>query len=122
MVLILNMYDVIVDMTPEVHPVMMNNGVVVGCDDSVSQGYVTADGNTVYAKMGTQFQPSFYDVAKMVTVERIPSYVKPLQYKYYVDKGFVVNDDAYPDSNLGLTSRTQELEDIVLEMSELLYG
>lgn len=122
MVLLLNNNNVIVDIVSELKPCMMNNGVVVGCEAREATGILNDNGDTVYAMFGTQFQPSFYDVKSWETVNRVPSYVKPLQYKYYVDKGFVVNDDAYPDSNLGLTSRTQELEDIVLEMSELLYG
>jgi hypothetical protein len=83
---------------------------------------VGSDNNTVYAKMGMQFQPTYYDIASLCTVEDVPALITPLNYKYNPEDGFILNEDSYPDTNLGLTQKSKDLEDMVLEMSEIVYG
>jgi len=83
---------------------------------------VGSDNNTVYAKMGMQFQPTYYDIASLCTVEDVPALITPLNYKYNSEDGFTLNEDSYPDTNLGLTQKSKDLEDMVLEMSEIVYG
>lgn len=122
-VIMLNKDNVIVDIVDTVKPVRKAaNGNTILCPVEICEGYIGADNNTVYAKLGMQFQPSFYDIATMYTVDEVPNMVEPLVYKYTVDDGFFLNDTNYPDTNLGLTKKSKDLEDIVLEMSEIIYA
>jgi len=122
-VVMLNKDNVIVDIVDEVKPVKKSrSGVTILCPAEEAEGYVGSDNNTVYAKIGMQFQPSYYDIASLYMVEDIPNLVVPLAYKYNPEEGFVLNEDSYPDTNLGLTEKERELEDIVLEMSEIIYA
>lgn len=122
MVLYLNYKGVIIDIVEEAMPVKLNrNGLIVPCVNGPCQGYMASDKETVYAKVGTNLQPTFYDVALLQTVDSVPSNVKPLQY-LYVDGDFVMNQEGYPDTNKGLTNRASDLEDMILEMSEIIYA
>lgn len=114
----------VVDIVDEVKPVRKGgNGVTILCDASQAQGYIGSDNETIYAKIGTQFQPSYYDIAGLYMVDSdIPKMVKPLVYKYSPENGFYINEDSYPDTNTGLTKKTTDLEDIVLEMSAIIYA
>lgn len=121
----LNKEDAVVDIVETEKPVRKaNNGVVILCEPKDAQGWIGSDNETIYAKMGSQFQPTYYDIAKMYIVDEndIPKTVKPLLYKYNPDDGFYLNEDNYPDTNISLTTKASDLEDIVLEMSEIIYA
>ncbi len=107
----------------DVKPVKKNaNGLTILCYPDEAEGYVGSDNETVYPRLGLQFQPSYYEVAQTLWIENIPTAVVPLAWKYDADNGFYMNEDPYPDTNRGLTVRASDLEDIVLEMSEIIYA
>lgn len=119
----LNKDNVVVDIVDVVKPVRKApNGVTILCPADICEGYLGSSDDTIYSKIGMQFQPSFYDIASIYAVEEVPNMVEPLVYKYTVDDGFFLNDTNYPDTNLGLTKKSKDLEDIVLEMSEIIYA
>lgn len=108
-VVMLNKDNVIVDIVETVKPVKKSRaGVTILCAPEEAEGYVGSDNDTVYAKMGTQFQPTYYDIASLIMVEDIPATVEPLAYKYNAEDGFFANEDPYPDTNLGLTKKVAE--------------
>ena len=124
-IVMLNKDGAVVDIVDTVKPVMKSrSGAVVGCANDEAQGYVGSDNETIYAKVGSQFQPAYTDIAKMYTVddEEIPSIYTPLAYKYNPEEGFTVNTDEYPDTNIKLTTRVNEAEEILMDMSEIIYG
>ena len=119
----LNKDAVVIDIVDVVKPVRKAaNGNTILCDPEICEGYIGSDNNTVYAKMGMQFQPSYYDIAQMYMVDEVPALVVPLVHKYSPEDGFTLNEDSYPDTNLGLTQKERDLEDMVLEMSEIIYA
>ncbi len=119
----LNKDAVVIDIVDVVKPVRKAaNGNTILCDPEICEGYIGSDNNTVYAKMGMQFQPSFYDIAQMYMVDDVPALVTPLTHKYDPEEGFTLNEDVYPDTNLGLIEKERDLEDMVLEMSEIIYA
>ena len=122
-IVMLNKDSVVIDIVDMVKPVKKSRGgVTILCAPEEAEGYVGSDNNTVYAKMGMQFQPTYYDIASLCTVEDVPTLITPLNYKYNPEDGFTLNEDSYPDTNLGLTQKSKDLEDMVLEMSEIIYG
>lgn len=124
-IVMLNKDNAVIDVVENVKPVCKSrSGITILCNNDEAQGYIGSDEETIYAKYGMQFQPTYYDIAKMYTVNEddIPSIVKPLVYKYDPEKGFFLNEDNYPDTNKGLTTKTNDLENIVLEMSEIVYA
>lgn len=122
-VVMLNKDGVVIDIVDNARPVKKSrNGVTILCAPEEAEGYVGSDNNTVYAKMGMQFQPTYYDIASLYMVEEVPALIAPLAYKYNPEDGFALNKDSYPETNLGLTTKTKDLEDMVLEMSEIIYG
>ncbi len=124
-VVMLNKDNAVVDIVDTVKPVKKtNNGVTILCNPEDAQGYIGSDNETIYAKIGQQFQPTYYDIAKMYMIsdESIPTVVAPLAYKYDPESGFTVNMDSYPDTNQGLTNRMSETEEILMDMSESIYG
>ncbi len=124
-VVMLNKDNVVIDVVEEVKPVCKSrSGITILCGNEEAQGYIGSDNETIYAKLGTQFQPTYYDIAKMYMVDEsdLPSLLKPLVYKYTPEDGFFLNEDTYPDTNKGLTVKTADLENIVLEMSEIVYA
>lgn len=122
-VVMLNKDGVVIDIVDNARPVKKSrNGVTILCAPEDAEGYVGSDNNTVYAKMGMQFQPTYYDIASLYMVEEVPALIAPLAYKYNPEDGFTLNKDSYPETNLGLTTKTKDLEDMVLEMSEIIYG
>lgn len=123
-IVMINKDGAVIDIVDEVKPVRKGgNGVTILCDASQAQGYIGSDNETIYAKIGTQFQPSYYDIAGLYMVEGdIPKVVKPLVHKYSPENGFYINEDSYPDTNTALTKKTTDLEDIVLEMSTIIYA
>jgi len=127
--LLLNKDNVIIDIVDTVKPVMKNrNGITVLCKADESQGYIGSDNNTIYAKMGSQFQPSYYDVAHIYAVESVPALVTPLMFKYGFENSedtemsFFMNEEPYPETNTNLTSRTSDIEDMILDMSMIVYA
>lgn len=105
----LNKDAVVIDIVDVVKPVRKAaNGNTILCDPEICEGYVGSDNNTVYARIGMQFQPSFYDIAQMYMVEEIPAQITPLAYKYNSEDGFVLNEDPYPETNLRLTQQIAE--------------
>lgn len=122
-IVMLNKDSVIIDIVDTVKPVKKSrSGVTILCPVEECEGYVGSDNDTVYAKMGMQFQPSFYDIASLISVDEVPAHISSLAYKYSTKDGFVLNEDSYPDTNLGLTVKARDLEDMMLEMSEIVYG
>ena len=127
--LLLNKDNVIIDVVDTVKPVMKNkNGITVLCKADEAQGYIGSDNDTIYAKVGSQFQPSYYDVASVIAVEKVPALVKPLMFKYGFESAeateysFYMNEEEYPETNKNLTVRTTDIEDMILEMSMDVYG
>lgn len=125
----LNKDNVIIDIVDTVKPVMKNrNGITVLCKGDEAQGYIGSDDNTIHAKFGSQFQPTYYDIAKIYAVDSIPRLVAPLMFKYgFENEGdteltFFMNDEPYPETNTNLTTRTTDIEDMILEMSMMIYG
>lgn len=124
--LLLNRDNVIVDIVDTVKPVRKNkNGITVLCGSDEAQGYVASDNDTIIAKFGSQFQPTYYDIFKIYAVEEVPDKVQRLMFKYAEVDGkmeFVMNDDPYPETNVKLTGKTTDLENMILEMSEIIYA
>ena len=120
----LNKDNAVVDIVDTIKPVKKAaNGVTILCPAEEAQGYVGSDNETIYARIGMQFQPTYYDIAKMYLVaEDIPAVVAPLAYKYDPEHGFSINQDEYPETNKALTLRVTDAEDILMEMSEIIYG
>ena len=122
-VVMLNKEGVLIDIVDHVRPVKKSRkGVTILCAPEEAEGYVGSDNDTVYAKMGMQFQPTFYDIARLYQVEEVPAIIEPLAYKYNPEDGFTVNEDTYPDTNLGLTKKSASLEEMVMEISEIIYA
>lgn len=124
--LLLNKDNVIIDIVDSVKPVKKNkNGVTVLCGNDEAQGYVASDNDTIIAKFGSQFQPTYYDIFKIYAVDEVPEMVVRLMFKYEEVDGkmeFVMNNNPYPDTNLKLTGRTTDLEEMILELSEIVYA
>ena len=127
--LMLNNSNVIIDIVDTVKPVMKNrNGITVLCKADEAQGYIGSDNDTIYAKFGSQFQPTYYDIAKIYAVDSIPKLVVPLMFKYgFENEGdteltFFMNEDPYPETNTKLTSRTTDIEEMILDMSMYVYA
>jgi len=105
-IVMLNKDSVVIDIVDMVKPVKKSRrGITILCAPEEAEGYVGSDNNTVYAKMGAQFQPTYYDIASLYTVEEIPEQITPLAYKYNPEDGFVLNEDPYPETNLRLTQQ-----------------
>lgn len=127
--LMLNKDNVIIDIVDTVKPVTKNrNGITVLCKADEAQGYIGSDNDTIYAKIGSQFQPTYYDIAKIIAVAEVPRLVSPLMFKYGFENAetaemtFYMNEDSYPETNKNLTTRTTDIEDMILEMSMVVYG
>ena len=125
----LNNNNVIIDIVDKVCPVMKNrNGITVLCKGDEAQGYIGSDGETIYAKFGSQFQPTYYDIAKLYAVDEVPKLVVPLMFKYGLETEdateftFFMNEDKYPETNTNLTTRTSDIEEMILDMSMIVYG
>ena len=102
--LLLNKDNVIIDIVDSVRYVRKNaNGLTILCHQDKAQGYIGSDNETVWAKRGTQFQPSYSDIAYEGAVESIGEDIIPLQYKF-VDGKIVENTDPYPADNTTLTT------------------
>ena len=54
-----------------------------------------SDNDTIYAKIGMQFQPSFTDIASTAFVDKVPDGVIARSWKY-VNNEFVKNEDVHP--------------------------
>ena len=122
-VVMLNKEGVLIDIVDHVRPVKKSRkGVTILCAPEEAEGYVGSDNDTVYARVGMQFQPTFYDIARLYQVEEVPAIIEPLAYKYNPEDGFTVNEDTYPDTNLGLTKKSASLEEMVMEISEIIYA
>lgn len=127
--LLLNKNGVIIDIVDAVKSVMKNkNGITILCKADEAQGYIGSDNDTIYAKIGSQFQPSYYDIAQIYAVEEIPQLVVPLMFKYGFENAgdtemsFFMNDEQYPETNANLTARTSDLENMILDMSMVVYA
>lgn len=127
--LLLNKDNVIIDIVDTVKPVMKNrNGITVLCKADEAQGYIGSDDNTIYAKFGSQFQPTYYDIANSYAVDEVPKLVVPLMFKYGLENEgdteltFFLNEDPYPETNTNLTARTTDIEDMILDMSMYVYA
>ena len=108
--LLLNKDNVIIDIVDQVKYVNVNkNGLTVLCRQHEAQGYLGSDGNTIYAKVGTQFKPSYDDIAREGAVEELPDGVVPYLYKYDFDLAKIVpNDKPYAVDNTTLTQATSQ--------------
>lgn len=108
--LLLNKDDVIIDIVDQVRYVKVNeNQLTVLCHQHDAQGYIGSDNVTIYAKRGTQFKPSYDDIAKESAVEELPDGVVPLLYKYDFETSKIVpNQDPYPEDNTTLTLATAQ--------------
>ena len=96
MFLLLNKSNVIIDIVDNIRYVYKNtNGLTILCYGDKAEGYIGSDNETIYAKMGMQFQPSFTDIASVASVDKIPDGVIPRSYKY-IDNKFVKNEDIHP--------------------------
>lgn len=96
MFLLLNKNNVIIDIVDNIRYVYKNtNGLTILCYEDKAEGYIGSDNETIYAKMGMQFQPSFTDIASTALVNEIPSGVIPRAWKY-VDNEFIKNEDVHP--------------------------
>lgn len=104
--LLLNISGVIIDIVDTVHYVRQNeNGLTVNAFAENAQGYLGSDDNTVYAKAGSQFRPSYDDIFRVVPVESVPATVEPLKYKWDDEtQTCVENDEGYAESNMTLTA------------------
>lgn len=127
--LLLNKNGVIIDIVDNVKPVMKNkNDITILCRADEAQGYIGSDNDTIYAKIGSQFQPSYYDIAQICAVEEIPQLVVPLMFKYGFENtgdtemSFFMNDEQYPETNTNLTARTTDIENMILDMSMIVYA
>ena len=96
MFLLLNKSNVIIDIVENVRYVYKNsNGLTVLCFEDKAEGYIGSDNDTIYAKIGMQFQPSFTDIASTAFVDKIPDGVIARSWKY-IDNEFVKNEDVHP--------------------------
>lgn len=96
MFLLLNKSNVIIDIVENVRYVYKNsNGLTILCFEDKAEGYIGSDNDTIYAKIGMQFQPSFTDIASTAFVDKIPDGVIARSWKY-VDNKFVKNEDIHP--------------------------
>lgn len=96
MFLLLNKSNVIIDIVENVRCVYKNsNGLTILCFEDKAEGYIGSDNDTIYAKIGMQFQPSFTDIASTAFVDKIPDGVIARSWKY-VDNKFVKNEDIHP--------------------------
>lgn len=96
MFLLLNKSNVIIDIVDNIRYVYKNtNGLTILCYEDKAEGYIGSDNETIYAKMGMQFQPSFTDIASTALVNEIPRGVIPRSWKY-VDNEFIKNEDVHP--------------------------
>lgn len=108
--LLLNKDDVIIDIVDQIRYVKKNvNNLVILCHQDDAQGYLGSDGETIYAKKGTQFKPSYDDIAREGAVEELPKGVEPLKYKYDFETSKIVpNKDPYPVDNTTLALATSQ--------------
>lgn len=96
MFLLLNKSNVIIDIVENVRYVYKNsNGLTVLCFEDKAEGYIGSDNDTIYAKIGMQFQPSFTDIASTAFVDKVPDGVIARSWKY-VNNEFVKNEDVHP--------------------------
>ena len=103
--MLLNRDNVIIDIVDDCKPVKKNiNGLTVLCSIEEAQGYIGSD-ETIYAKEGSQFIPSYTDILSVVMIDVIPDYVEPLKYTYKQGE-FEENTNPYPLNNLSLTIDT----------------
>lgn len=128
MYILTNKDDVIIAICEVLKPCRQHKGQTILCKDAEAQGYVSADGESVYAKMGEQFQPSFDDIANVYATDDIPEEVEPLKY-LYDGEAFIINEEPYPESNVKLTAETKvNSEDVdtclqaVAELYEMIGG
>lgn len=105
--LYLNINNVIIDMVDLPKYVRRNsNNLTILCSVDQAQGLIGSDNETIYAKIGTQFIPSYSDIASVVRAE-VSEDIVPLKYKYE-DGDIVKNPDAYPETNIELTTKTEK--------------
>lgn len=105
--LYLNKDNVIIDIVDLPKYVRRNrNNLTVLCSSDQAQGLIGSDNETIYAKMGAQFIPSYSDIALVVSAE-VSEDIVPLKYKYE-DGEIVKNTDAYPETNTELTAKTEK--------------
>ena len=96
MFLLLNKSNVIIDIVENVRYVYKNsNGLTVLCFEDKAEGYIGSDNDTIYAKIGMQFQPSFTDIASTAFVDKVPDGVIARSWRY-VNNEFVKNEDVHP--------------------------
>lgn len=106
--MMLNKENVIIDIVDECKPVKKNiHGLTILCGMEDAQGYIGSDNETIYAREGSQFIPSYTDIllTVMIDEEMIPEYVEPLKYTY-VQGEFSENENPYPLDNMSLTVDT----------------
>lgn len=105
MFLLLNKDNVIIDIVEDVRYVHVNaNGLTVLCHQQDAQGYIGSDNNTIYAKIGTQLIPTYYDIAREQYVDSVADEVEALKYVWDDEKQDVAeNPNAYPLDNTALT-------------------
>lgn len=105
--LYLNINNVIIDIVDIPKYVRRNsNNLTILCSADQAQGFIGSDNETVYAKIGVQLIPSYSDIALVVSAD-VSEDVIPLKCKYE-DGKIVKNTDAYPETNIALTTKTEK--------------
>lgn len=105
--LYLNSENVIIDIVDIPKYVRRNsNDLTILCSPDQAQGLIGSDNETIYAKMGSQFIPSYSDIASIIPME-VSDEIVPLKYKYK-DGEIVKNTDPYPETNIALTTKTEK--------------
>lgn len=105
--LYLNKDGVIIDIVEIPKYVRRNgNNLTILCSVDQAEGLIGSDNETIYAKIGTQFIPSYSDIAQVVSAD-IDENIVPLKYKYE-DGDIVKNPDAYPETNIELTAKSEK--------------
>jgi hypothetical protein len=105
MFLLLNKDKVIIDTVETVKPVRKSStGLTILCSMPDAQGYIGADEETIYAKMGTQLIEAYTNIASVVEYD---GEATPLAEKY-VDGEIVPNEAPFPLGNMALTSAAEK--------------
>lgn len=108
--LLLNKNNVIIDIVDQIKYVAKNcNGLVILCRRSEAQGYIGSDNETIYPRQGSQFIPSYVDIANEVAVAEVAEDIVPLRYKYDFETAKIVpNREPYPADNITLTQAVSQ--------------
>lgn len=109
MFLLLNKDNVIIDIVDTVKYVKKNkNNIIVLCRQDEAQGYIGSDGDTIYAKAGSQLIPNYNDIAKWVSIDEVSNDVKPLEYAYDFENSKIIkNTGSYIMDNKTITDQLQ---------------